>query len=100
MKITIDIPLVEECSINDCAYNVSNKCHAKAITIGDGVHPGCDTSFLQQSKHARDTNIIAGVGACKVTGCAFNSDLECSADSINVGMAGGGSINCLTYKEA
>lgn len=46
MKITIDIPLVNECAISDCAYNMDDMCHAKAITIGDGMHPGCDTSFF------------------------------------------------------
>lgn len=95
MKITIDIPLVNECAISDCAYNMDDMCHAKAITIGDGMHPGCDTSFFQSQKHARNTSITAGVGACKVTACSFNSDLECSADGINVGMKDG-SINCLT----
>lgn len=97
MKMTMDIPMVDNCTISDCAYNVKDKCHAKAITIGDGVHPGCDTSFLMPPKHAKDTNIIAGVGACKVTGCTFNSDFECSANSIEVGM-NGDDINCLTYQ--
>jgi len=97
MKITIDIPMVNKCSIGDCAYNVKDKCHAKAITIGDGVHPGCDTSFFMPPNHAKDTNIIAGVGACKVTGCNFNSDFECSASSIDVGKSGD-DINCLTYR--
>lgn len=99
MEITIDIPLVDECAINECAYNTGQKCHAKAITIGDGVHPGCDTSFMDSSQHTNDTSILAGVGACKVTGCTFNNDLECSADSINVGM-NGNRINCLTYTES
>ena len=96
MKITIDIPLVNECAINDCAYNANDMCHAKAITIGDGTHPGCDTSFLKSKKHAKNTNITAGVGACKVAACSFNSDFECSANSIDVGMEDG-SINCLTF---
>ena len=96
MKITLDLPLVDACSVGNCAYNVKDRCHAKAITIGDGVHPGCDTSFLKSSRHAKDTSIIAGVGACKVLDCSYNNDLECSASSINVGMEGD-SINCLTY---
>ena len=97
MKMTIDFPLVNECTISDCAFNVKDKCHAKAITIGDGVHPGCDTSYLHPPMHAKDTSIIAGVGACKVTGCSYNNDLECSAESIRVGMSDG-NINCLTCK--
>lgn len=99
MKITIDIPAVEECSISDCAYNMNDKCHAKAITIGDGMHPGCDTSFMKSEKHAKNTTIMAGVGACKVAACSFNSDFECSANSITVGMKDD-SINCLTFSAA
>lgn len=97
MKITLDIPVVNNCTISDCAYNANDKCHAKAITIGDGVHPGCDTSYLMPPDHTKNTKIIAGVGACKVTGCKLNSDFECSASSIDVGMTGD-DINCLTYR--
>ena len=95
MEMTIEMPFVESCTINECAYNKSNKCHARAITIGDGVHPGCDTSFLDATTHTR-SKIMAGVGACKVTNCRFNSDLECDADSISVSMKKD-SIQCMTY---
>jgi hypothetical protein len=96
MKMTIDMPFVESCTINDCGYNKDNKCHARAITIGDSVHPGCDTSFLAAPSRTH-ANSTAGVGACKVTGCNFNNDLECGADSISVSMRGN-SIQCMTYK--
>ena len=96
MNISIDMPQVRACAITDCAYNVDKSCHARAITIGDGVHPGCDTAFLDAPLHTQDTNRIAGVGACKVSGCRYNDDLECDAESIEVGFVGKG-INCLTY---
>ncbi len=98
MKMTIDMPFVETCTISDCAYNKDDKCHARAITIGDGIHPGCDTSFLGSPSHTR-ANSLAGVGACKVSGCSYNNDLECSADSITVSMKND-SIQCMTYQEA
>lgn len=53
--------------------------------------------FNAPSTHAKDTNIIAGVAACKLTGCGFNSDFECSASSIVVGKSVG-EINCVTYR--
>lgn len=95
MKITIQLPAVTECTIAECSYNMENKCHAKAITIGDGNIPSCDTLFRgSQTIHTK--NIQAGVGACKVSSCSFNDDLECSADSITVGLLKD-KVNCLTY---
>lgn len=99
MKISIEMPQVKGCSITNCAYNINAKCHARAITIGDGVHPGCDTAFLNAPLHTHDKKRIAGVGACKVSGCMYNDDLECSAESIAVGLVDK-QINCLTYATA
>lgn len=97
MKMTIDMPFVAECRANDCAYNLENRCHARAITIGDGVHPGCDTSLLGAAAHMHERKQIAGVGACKVSACSFNSDLECTAESIVVSMIKD-DIRCTTFK--
>ncbi|MGZ3693897.1 MAG: DUF1540 domain-containing protein [Bdellovibrionota bacterium] len=94
-KITIEMPIVSKCQINQCGYNVSNNCHAKAITIGDSTNPGCDT-YMNSGSHNRETRRIAGVGACKVSSCKFNEDFECSAENISVGL-NGKKINCLTY---
>ena len=96
MEMTIDMPFVDTCSISECGYNKDNNCHARAITIGDSVHPGCDTSFLGAPSHTH-ANSVAGVGACKVTSCNFNNDLECNADSISVSMKEN-SIQCITYQ--
>ena len=93
----IDMPVVGECSVAECTYNANNGCHARAITVGDGVHPGCDT-FLAASPHTRDTGRHAGVGACKVAACRHNDDYECTADQIAVGHAGPGA-SCLTYQQ-
>lgn len=95
MEMTIEMPIVGGCSVTACAYNGGARCHAKAITIGDGVRPGCDTFLDAGSDHTR-LNVTAGVGACKVSGCRHNSDLECMADSIKVGMRQQ-LPNCMTY---
>lgn len=95
MKITIEMPQVSACEVIECAYNVDSNCHARAITVGDGIHPGCDT-FLMSDSHAVHYRKLAGVGACKVTGCLFNEEFECMADGIQVGIKGN-EINCLTY---
>lgn len=95
MKITIEMPQVSACEVTECGYNLNRACHARAITIGDGIHPGCDTHFRSAS-HASHYQNLAGVGACKVAGCQFNDDFECMAEKIQVGFKGN-DINCLTY---
>lgn len=94
-KITIEMPVVKKCTADECAYNLDNNCHARAITIGDSIHPGCDT-FLAGEHHAKSAGQIAGIGACKTAGCKFNDDFECMADSIQVGMIKS-EANCKTY---
>jgi hypothetical protein len=95
MKITLNMPGVSACQISQCAYNANHTCHARAITIGDGNNPGCDT-FLGGLGHARETHRMAGVGACKVTACKYNDDFECMASEIHVGYASS-LVNCLTF---
>jgi hypothetical protein len=85
MRITVELPNVQACEAITCAYNVSHSCHARAITVGEGIHAACDTFFVAD-RHARDTSHAAGVGACKVTSCRYNSDLECGAETIRVGF--------------
>lgn len=94
--ICLEMPVVKECMVNDCAYNTNSCCHARAITIGDAVQPGCDT-FMKGSRHAKSVNQIAGIGACKTAGCKFNNDLECMAESIQVGMVKN-KANCMTFE--
>ncbi len=96
MKITFDIPNVQVCEVTSCAYNNGGQsCHARAITIGEGIHAACDT-FFASDHHARDTSYQAGVGACKVTGCRHNADFECSAEMIRVGVHDT-HADCLTF---
>lgn len=94
-KITIDMPIVSRCDVNRCGYNVNNNCHAKAITVGDLLNPGCDTYFEAQ-KHSKETKRIAGVGACKIAACKHNNDFECMAPKIIVSFSNQ-KVNCMTY---
>lgn len=98
MEMTIDMPYVAECSATECAYNMGERCHARAITIGDGVHPGCDT-FLKATVHTQERQHIAGVGACKVTACLHNEDYECCADHVDVGLEDD-TVRCMSYARA
>jgi hypothetical protein len=100
-QLSIEMPVVAECSVTECAYNLDNCCHARAITVGDGVHPGCDTYLSMSnspSSHSKAKQRIAGVGACKVVSCQYNEDYECMAEDIKVGHASP-DVNCLTYRQ-
>jgi hypothetical protein len=81
--------------VTECAYNANSNCHARAITIGNSIQPGCDT-YLAGSRHIKSVNQIAGIGACKTVGCRFNSDLECMAESIQVAKIKN-KANCMTF---
>lgn len=92
----MEMPKVTNCSVEDCAYNKGQQCHALAITIGDQTTPNCDTFCPISAGEGGDPQIIAGVGACKTSSCKFNEHLECQAASIMVGRKGN-EIDCLTY---
>jgi hypothetical protein len=96
VKLNLEMPIVAKCDIQSCAYNTDKTCHAKAITVGDGTSPECDT-FFNSSKH---TNAVrnAGVGACKVSSCRYNFDLECTANEIYIGEVAG-KVNCLSFSQ-
>ena len=93
--ICLEMPTVAQCMVNECVYNSGSSCHARAITVGDSVHPGCDT-FQAGAQHAKSVNQIAGIGACKTVVCRFNDDLECMAESVQVGMVKN-EANCMTF---
>ena len=94
--VKIEMPSVSNCLINQCAYNLNNNCHAKAITIGDNSNPACDTYF-EAKLHSREDQRVAGVGACKISICKNNNDLECMAESITVGRVSD-EVKCLTFR--
>lgn len=94
-KITIEMPIVKKCEVDKCAYNIQSQCHAKAITVGDGDRPRCDT-FFSNPKHTRLVDVTAGVGACKVTQCRYNQDFGCTANNIEVGYQAF-EVRCQTF---
>lgn len=93
----MQMPMINMCKISDCAYNMNNKCHALAITVG-GSLPKCDT-FTKRAKKGGDKDVNGAVGACKVETCKFNTDLECAAESIDVSMHSG-QAECVTFAPA
>lgn len=98
MKKTLDIAEVSGCAATNCAYNVDGDCKAQAITVGDGVHPACDT-FLPASERHSHSEGRAGVGACKVSACRHNRDFECYAEHIQVDIHEG-HADCVTFEAA
>lgn len=100
IKISIEMPAVNVCSVGECAYNTDTACHARAITVGSLVHPECDTYFSlthPSQVHSKATQRQAGVGACKMFNCEHNEDYECIAEQINIGHDAD-MISCLTYR--
>jgi len=95
MEKLIEMTAVSLCDVTQCQYNGAQQCHAKAITIGDGVTPECDT-FFRGNNSVDAPHILAGVGACKVRGCKFNDDLECTAEHVKIGYSGE-EVRCLSY---
>ncbi len=90
----MDMPKVQQCQVEQCAYNHNKTCHAMAITIGNGSHPHCDTYFTSGTKGGESRS--AGVGACKTSTCKFNKSFECHASKIQVG-AQTDEADCLTF---
>ena len=94
----MDMPKVTECTVSDCAYNNNQVCKTIAITVGDSSgKQKCDT-FFQSAVHGGIQDITAGVGACKISDCSFNKELECSAEKIRVGFEDG-EADCLTFEK-
>lgn len=92
----MEMTKVGQCEVDDCSYNWEQRCHAFAITIGDDVHPLCDT-FCRSSAKGGDEASIAGVGACKVATCSHNNSLECGCSEISVGFQGD-EIDCMNFE--
>lgn len=95
----MNMPKVKTCEVAQCCYNNGQICHALAITVGDGITPQCDTFTTACQGKGGDSGSTAGVGACKVSICSFNKNLECAAPSISVGR-GAQIADCLTFKSS
>src|SRR5690554_5254872 len=95
--LTIAMPIIDTCAATNCSYNVDESCQARAITVGDGIHAGCDT-FVQTSNRVPAHSREAGVGACKVEACRHNRNLECEAPSIKLELHSG-HADCATFEQ-
>lgn len=95
--MTMEMPKVADCTVSNCAYNTGAACHAMAITIGDQPNePVCDTYF-QADTHGGVMDMTAGVGACKSSDCLHNTDFECTAPDVHVGLKGS-QPDCLSFE--
>jgi Domain of Unknown Function (DUF1540) len=89
----MDMPKIMDCTMEDCAYNRNEECHAMAITVGDHT-PICDTYIC--GTHKSGVKKRGCVGACKVEECKFNDELECCSSGIHVGIHSN-QPECLTF---
>ena len=94
LTLTMSMPRVQECTVTECGYNHEG-CTAFAITIGR-TSSECDT-FVDSSVSGGIGQVTAQVGACKRSECTHNTDLECHAPAITVGV-GQDLADCLTFK--
>lgn len=94
----MDMPVINECRVDACAYNTEHTCHALAITIGNSSHAECETFFKVESKGG-DPTANGHVGACRMANCHHNVQFECQAPGIVVGYTQN-DVDCLTYAPA
>jgi hypothetical protein len=80
----MEMSKIKECNMDDCSYNMDNKCHTMAITVGEEDQASCET-YAHKSMLGGDLNMIAGVGACKVDSCSHNQALECTMQNVQMG---------------
>lgn len=92
----MDMSRIAKCTVEQCAYNREQQCHALAITVGDEKTPLCDT-FLPSQQKGGDAANTGKVGACKVSMCRYNESLECNAGKIEVGTRQN-TAYCLTFE--
>lgn len=88
------MPRVQNCSVSGCGYN-HDGCTAFAITIGS-LNSACDT-FIDSGDKGGMGELSAQVGACKRSECVHNTELECHAPAISVGLSVD-RADCLTYE--
>lgn len=90
---------ISTCSATTCSFNADANCTAPAITVaGAPEHAECGT-FISLDVRGGLPTASAHVGACQRVECAHNTDLLCSAESIEIG-AGADTADCLTYTPA
>jgi len=66
-----------------------------AITVGNGACAACDT-FTSMPMKGGAADMVGGVGACRRDACRHNSNLECVAGMVAIGMHSG-HADCKTF---
>ena len=98
MTQMLEMPRVQQCTVTQCGYN-HDGCTAFAITIGRSSSE-CDT-FIDTADKGGTGQVTAQVGACKRSECVHNTNLECGAPAIVVGVGVGEDLaDCLTFEPA
>ena len=93
----MSLPIISTCSADGCSYNHDHDCHAAAITVLGHGSAACGT-FVENG-HKGGVTETGHVGACHRSDCRHNSDLECTAEQIEVGPSQD-PADCLTYSPA
>ena len=79
----MSVTKISSCTTTSCAFN-NGGCTAFAITVGgDSGAPACDT-FISLDARGGLPVAEGHVGACQRLECVHNSDLVCTAASIDV----------------
>jgi hypothetical protein len=89
----MSLPIVNTCSVDGCSYNHDHDCHAAAITVMEQTS-ACGTYYANGAKGG--VAETGHVGACHRSDCVHNTDLECTASSVEIGPAGD-VADCLTF---
>jgi len=95
MSMLLEMPHVSACSVTNCSYN-DDGCHAFAITISDKGSGAACATFIPLTAKGGLPRVVAQVGACQRSDCRHNSELECRAAEVHVGV-GRDLADCLTY---
>lgn len=91
------MPQITNCSVAQCAFNHSQACHAVAIAVGDPTGDSTCDIFFEINTQTVVNELNAGVYACMHAECKHNTDYECVAPDIRVGLIEG-RPDCLTFR--
>lgn len=96
MKTLLQMPAVRQCTAVACSFN-DGGCHAPAVTVAAAGRAASCATFVESPVRGGIAGITGSVGACARADCVHNSNLACTASSVEVGPAVTAS-DCLTYQ--
>jgi hypothetical protein len=98
MRTLLQMPAVRECTAVACSFN-DGGCHAPAVTVAAAGEAASCATFVESTVSGGIAEITGSVGACARTDCVHNTNLACTAPSVQVG-SGTTVSDCLTYQPA